>query len=132
MKSVILVGQRCAGKTSVGMELAKLLRVPFVDYDEIFEKRYGTTITGFVEDHGGWEKFREYETGIITEVVDQFRDERIVFAPGGGAVAHEYQGYREQNVGALRGFGEVVYLLPEEDIEKSAEILFAQHSTALC
>ena len=121
MKSVVLIGPRCTGKTTVGRELAELLSVPFVDCDYLFVQKHGSVI-GFINEKG-WEKFREYESQIIYDVVSRFKDEAIVFAPGGGTVAHEYSLYRQRNVELLRNFGRVVYLLPDNNPEVNIEIL---------
>ncbi len=39
MKNIILVGFVGAGKTSVGRELAKKLKMRFVDMDDLIEER---------------------------------------------------------------------------------------------
>jgi shikimate kinase len=45
-KIIALIGLRCAGKTSVGAELARILRLPFVDLDREIERMYaGTSAT---------------------------------------------------------------------------------------
>jgi shikimate kinase len=121
MKSIILIGPRCVGKTSVGKELADILNVEFVDGDDIFKARHGN-ITYFVE-HNGWEKFREWESKIITNITQKYKDSQIVLAPGGGAVASEYDNYREVNVEALKGFGKMIYLLPDNNMNVNAAIL---------
>lgn len=121
MKPVILVGPRCAGKTTVGRELAALLSVPFMDCDNLFVERHGGIIEFLHEN--GWETFREYESQIIYDVVSRFKDKSIVFAPGGGTVAHEYSLYRQRNVKLLRNFGRVIYLLPDNNPEVNIEIL---------
>ena len=39
-KFIALIGLRCSGKTSVGRELARMLRMPFVDLDREIERVY--------------------------------------------------------------------------------------------
>ena len=46
MKSPIIVGPRCCGKTARSEALAERLVIPFVDADKIFEANYGT-VTSF-------------------------------------------------------------------------------------
>ncbi|MBS3141245.1 shikimate kinase [Candidatus Woesearchaeota archaeon] len=120
MNSVVLIGARCSGKTSVGRELSSMLNVPFVDADTEFIQANGE-IRDFVDKHG-WEEFRRAETEIIEDICARYHG--IVFAPGGGAVGHNQgEKYRQRNVELLREFGLVVYLLPYPDLRQSAEIL---------
>lgn len=121
MKPIILIGPRCCGKTTVGRELSHLLEVPFIDGDEIFKEHYGM-ITDFVRKNG-WEEFRKQESGLIEDIITIYSQGRIVFAPGGGAVAHEFEGCREQNVKALKEYGNIVYILPDNNLEINAMIL---------
>lgn len=120
--SIVLTGARGAGKTVVGRELSSLLELPFVDADSEFIERHGS-ITDFVKSKS-WEEFRRLETELIGDICAKYKNKKIVFAPGGGAVAHD-QGdqYRDRNVQLLRKFGLVFYLLPSPDMEKSAAIL---------
>jgi shikimate kinase len=122
-KSIVLVGPRCSGKTSIGKELAGILKAEFLDADVLFAKVF-EDINSFVEKNGR-EKFRQYETKLVEKVCETYKSKHIVFAAGGGAVAHN-QGkeYREKNAKLLSSFGEVVYLLPSKDLEQSAKILY--------
>ena len=118
MTSIVLVGPRCVGKTEKGKLLAALRNIPFVDADEAFEKEHGKSIAKFVKENGdqGWQEFRKYECRGLYALTDAYSNQDIVLTPGGGAVAHDQgESYRVQNVGLLRGFGTVVYLLPFED-----------------
>jgi len=127
-RSLILVGPRCCGKTSVGQVVSEILKVPFVDADEWFENEFGD-VNSYVNEHGGvpggWKAFRKEETSIIESICEEYKGRQIVLTPGGGAVAH-YQGeeYRQRNVMLLKGFGNIFYLLPENDLEESAKILY--------
>jgi shikimate kinase len=122
MKSPIIIGPRCCGKTERNKALAKRLDIPFVDADKEFEERHGE-ITPFVKNHG-WEEFRRYEAEIIHGICTDYQDRIISLAPGGGAVAHN-QGdkYRDSNVTLLRDFGTIFYVLPTPNLEESASIL---------
>jgi shikimate kinase len=42
-KLIALIGLRCSGKTSVGTELARILRWPFIDLDREIERLYART-----------------------------------------------------------------------------------------
>jgi shikimate kinase len=123
MTSIILVGPRCVGKTETGEALASIRHVPFVDADRVFERHDNTTIKDFVAKFG-WSRFRQCETLGLSCIIGEYSDRNIVLAPGGGAVAHNQgENYRAENVNMLRRFGQLVYLLPAENLEESARIL---------
>lgn len=58
--NIYLTGFMCAGKTSAGRELARLLGLPFGDCDGLIEKKTGATIAGLVK-KGGLAHFRALE-----------------------------------------------------------------------
>lgn len=84
-RAVVFVGPMAAGKTSLGKRVARELRIPFVDTDAVFVRRYGA-ITEFFATHGEAE-FRRLEAEVIAKEL-AVEGARIV-ALGGGAVLHE-------------------------------------------
>lgn len=70
------------GKSTVGRQLARRLRVPFSDCDELIERELGCTIRAFFEAEGE-ARFREIEAEVLFE---QTRTARGVLATGGGIV----------------------------------------------
>ena len=98
-KNIILTGMMGSGKTSVGLELAKILECDFFDLDEIIEKKYGK-ITQIFKDKGE-NYFREIET---SELKNFKNNGAFVLSTGGGAVL------KEENLEILKSLGEVFYL----------------------
>ena len=80
---IILVGFMGAGKSTVGELLAEELGLPFVDTDNVVQKRAGATIPGIFAS-GGEEAFRSLEREVVAEVL---AGPRSVVALGGGAVS---------------------------------------------
>src|SRR5574344_2159313 len=80
MKTIILLGYMCAGKTTVGKTLAKGLNRSFYDLDWYIEERYHKRIPQIFEEKGE-EGFREIERRMLHEAAE-FED--IVLACGGG------------------------------------------------
>jgi shikimate kinase len=104
---VILIGYRCAGKTTVGRALARRLGWGFVDTDEMVEKDAGRDVATLFREEGE-ESFRRREERAVARAVGL---ERHVVALGGGAVT------REANRKRLAGAGGLVVFLearPEE------------------
>jgi shikimate kinase len=105
--SIILIGYRGSGKTTVGRLLATRLGWPFIDCDERIVAAAGKTIREIFE-HGGEERFRELESQAIGEIA-HLTDH--VLSLGGGAIL------RSENRDAIsRRDHKVVYLraTPEE------------------
>ncbi len=89
-----------AGKTTVGRQLAKRLKMDFLDSDHEIEKRTGVAISVIFEIEGE-DGFRKRETAILQELT---RRRNVVLATGGGAILSE------ENRRNLRKSGTVVYL----------------------
>lgn len=80
-KSIVLVGLMGAGKSRVGLELSRLMKVPFLDVDREIEKAAGMKIPDIFERLGEAE-FRKGERKVMMRLLDE---DRRVLAAGGGA-----------------------------------------------
>jgi shikimate kinase len=98
--SIFLIGMMGAGKSTVGVRLARRLDRAFIDVDREMERRLGVDIPT-VFDVEGEAGFRRRESLLIEELSAQ---EGLVMATGGGAVL------LPQNRQALAAHGLVVYL----------------------
>jgi len=83
--NIFLIGPMGAGKTTIGRQLARELKVPFFDSDRFIEENTGASIP-LIFDLEGEEGFRKREQAAIDELT---RMENIVLATGGGAVLLE-------------------------------------------
>ena len=90
-----------AGKTTIGRQLAKELKLDFVDSDHEIEERTGANIA-WIFDVEGEEGFRARESKMIEELTER---KKIVLATGGGAVLSP------ENRKFLQSRGTVVYLM---------------------
>lgn len=99
--SILLIGYRGSGKTSIGRKLADRLWQPFVDTDELIVREAGKSIRDiFAQD--GEEAFRDLETRSLRQAL---ASSEHVISLGGGAVI------REQNRQLIRQSGHrVIYL----------------------
>jgi shikimate kinase len=100
--SIFLVGMMGAGKSTVGVRLARRLGRPFIDLDRELERRLGVDIPT-VFDLEGEAGFRQRETGLLEELSGQ---QGLVLATGGGVVIAPV------NRALLRQRGLVIYLRP--------------------
>lgn len=81
MNHVILIGFMGCGKSSVGKALAEALLVPFVDTDELIERRDGRLIRDIFRESGE-DFFRDLETETLALLLES--NERMVIAAGEG------------------------------------------------
>lgn len=88
-----------SGKTTVGKQLAKRLRLDFVDSDHMIEERCGVSIST-IFDIEGEDGFRKRETKMLSELCERAG---VVLATGGGAITSE-----ENRILLRKGF--VIYL----------------------
>jgi len=82
MNNINLIGYRGSGKSSVGLELAEVLKRPFVDSDTVIVERAKVSIAELVA-NSGWELFRKLESEVLKGCCQQ---NKIVLATGGGVV----------------------------------------------
>lgn len=108
MDNITLIGMPGAGKSTVGVLLAKTLGYAFLDTDLIIQRREGAPLQRLV-DRLGVEAFLELEADAVCSVACR----GTVIAPGGSAVC------RARAMEHLRGLGRIVYLhLPLEELER--------------
>jgi shikimate kinase len=83
--TIVLIGYRGSGKTTVGRLLAARLATTFVDCDEVIVTRHGKSIREIFSAEGE-EAFRKLETSVIADLASKTDH---VIAVGGGAVLRE-------------------------------------------
>ena len=96
-----------AGKTAIGRELARQLKLEFVDADHEIERRTGADVALIFEKEGE-PGFRRREREVIAELTQR---DRLVLATGGGAVLDP------ANREALKSRGFVIYLKASLDAQ---------------
>lgn len=104
--NIVLIGMPGAGKSTVGVVLAKNMGMSFVDSDLLIQEKEGKLLHDIIEEKG-IDGFIEIENRINASIVDF----SAVIATGGSAV------YGKEAMEHLKGIGTVVYLsLPYEEI----------------
>ena len=106
--NIILIGMPGAGKSTVGVVLAKKLGMGFADSDLIIQDKYGKLLHELIEENGV-EGFWAIENAVNASI-DMHR---TIIATGGSAI------YGAEAMEHLRNIGTVVYLqLPYEEIDE--------------
>lgn len=100
LENIYLIGLMGAGKTTIGRQLARSLKLPFYDSDKAIEEHTGVDIPTIFEFEGE-EGFRSRERKMIQQLTSL---KGIVLATGGGAILNE------ENRKLLMRNGFVVYL----------------------
>ena len=108
MNNIVLIGMPGAGKSTVGVLLAKTLGYAFLDTDLVIQEREGRLLQDLV-DELGVEAFLDREAAAIVSV----DCDRTVIATGGSVVC------RDGAMEHLKDLGRIVYLqLPLEELER--------------
>lgn len=103
--NLILIGMPGAGKSTVGVILAKRLGFNFVDTDLLIQAQQQNRLQQII-DSQGLEKFRQIEERVIIELCAS----RTIIATGGSVV------YSEAGMAALQQTGQLIYL--QEDLDR--------------
>jgi 3-dehydroquinate synthase len=100
MQQIFLTGLSGSGKSTIGRQVAELLRWDFIDTDILLSERCGMPVGQVLVEYGE-QKFRQMESETLLSTANQ---DRIVIATGGGAVI------AEANRNFMREHGLTVYL----------------------
>ena len=98
-KNIVLIGMPASGKSTIGVILAKILGMDFVDCDLIIQKKTGKLLAETISEAGA-DGFIELENQVLSKI----DAENSVISTGGSAV------YGEDAMENLRRDGIVVYL----------------------
>ena len=105
--NITLIGMPGAGKSTVGVVLAKRMGMDFIDTDLIIQKEYNKTLAEIINEKG-IEEFKKVENDVISKL----ELDNTIIATGGSAV------YGKEAMKHLRDISKVVYIeLSEENIE---------------
>ena len=99
MKNIVLIGMPSAGKSTVGVIIAKNLGMNFVDTDVLIQTRHGSLLQDILNTQGS-RSFLEKEEAAILSLTCR----NTVIATGGSAV------YSETAMRHLKENGIVIYL----------------------
>ena len=98
-QNIILIGMPGAGKSTLGIVLAKIMNKSFIDADLIIQNQCDKTLQKIIDSLGP-DGFIEVENQILREITA----ENTVIATGGSAV------YSDAAMNHLKTIGTVVYL----------------------
>ena len=108
MKNIVLIGMPGAGKSTIGVLLAKSMLMDFCDTDLIIQKKEGKALCEIINEKGTDEFIR-----IEDEIIGAQKFENCVVATGGSAV------YGENAMKNLGENGIIVYLkVNADELEK--------------
>lgn len=108
MKNIVLIGMPGAGKSTIGVLLAKSALMDFTDTDLLIQKKYSSALCNIINEKG-IDEFLEIENDVICN--SEFTN--CVVATGGSAV------YGKEAMEKLKKSGVVVYLMVDaSELEK--------------
>lgn len=83
-KSIVLIGMRAVGKTTMTNIISQKTGFKFIDVDTEFEKLVGKSIKDFIAE-SSWEEFRAKELTLTKEILTNYSKGHII-STGGGIV----------------------------------------------
>lgn len=101
MKNIILVGLKGTNKSEIGEELARRLKIKFIDTDDIMKRESGLDLSELLKKIGE-KQFRSLENNIIKKILNV---SNTVIVVGGGSILNR------KNIKALKQNGLVVSLI---------------------
>lgn len=108
MKNMVLIGMPGAGKSTIGVVLAKTLGFTFIDSDLVIQKRENRLLQEIIDDIG-MEKFLDIEK----EAVLSIDVSKSIIATGGSVI------FRHETMEHLKELGDIIYLkVSYEEIER--------------
>lgn len=119
MNNITLIGMPGAGKSSIGVVLAKVLGYQFIDSDLLIQKEEKRTLSKIIEDEGT-EGFKAIENRVNASI----QVENTVIATGGSVV------YCDEAMQHLKSEGVVVYL--KISLELLSSVLVILRGVVLC
>ena len=99
MNNITLIGMPGAGKSTIGVVLAKVLGYQFLDSDLLIQKQEKRRLSEIIEEEG-YKGFKDVENRVNVSI----EAENTVIATGGSVV------YCEEAMEHLKSIGTVVYL----------------------
>lgn len=114
--SIVIIGMRAAGKSTLSKWIANHLGFQYVDLDTVFETKH-KDIQEFIKDNG-WEQFRQLEAEIAKECISKDK-KKCVISTGGGLI--ETPQARETLKQYMASGGIVLFL--HRDIEETVNFL---------
>lgn len=106
--NIVLIGMPGAGKSTLGVLVAKAMGMDYVDTDIVIQQREGRLLQDII-DSDGIAAFLKIEAQIVSEL----KIENSVVATGGSIV------YSDQAIKALKKEGQIFYLqVPCEEIAR--------------
>jgi shikimate kinase len=106
--NIILIGMSGAGKSTIGVLLAKALGMDYVDTDIVIQQHEGRLLQDIIDNHG-IDEFMKIEERIISDLNLQ----NCIIATGGSVI------YSEKAMNILKQGGPIIYLhVPYQEIKK--------------
>ena len=105
-RNIVLIGMPSCGKTSIAMELKRIVSKDFIDTDFEIEKRINKKIKDYLTEDNE-EEFRDIESSVVEDI--SLLNNKVI-STGGGIIK------RKKNIELLKANGLIIFI--DRDIDK--------------
>ncbi len=114
-QAIFLIGMPGAGKSTLGVSLAKNLARPFIDTDLLIQSRVGMSLQAYLDAHG-YLALREIEENVLLE-----HDFGLAVVATGGSVIYAEKGMSRLGALGVRVFIDIKYSTMVERVNNAEE-----------
>lgn len=114
-RAIFLIGMPGAGKSTLGVSLAKVLARPFIDTDLIIQSRVGSSLQNFM-DESGYLALRDVEESVLMA-----HDFGNAVVATGGSVVYSDKGMARIGSLGIRLYLEISYATMEQRVNNAAQ-----------
>lgn len=124
MARIFIIGPGGVGKTTAGVELARLLDCAFVDLDQQFMTRVGHI--GEVIGELGYGRYVELNAELFAVLVEALQETVVVALSSGFLASDTPAALRAANQARVKAAGTSIRLLPSADLAQATQVVVAR------
>ncbi|MEK7460356.1 MAG: shikimate kinase [Patescibacteria group bacterium] len=120
-KHIFIIGPGGVGKSTSGALLASVLRIPFIDLDQVFMHRIGP-IDSYIQEYG-YKKYCLANSELFYSILTALLEQSVIVLSSGFLAHEEMDNLTTKHRDTLKEQGVSICLLPSVSIKESTDII---------